>query len=63
MGYSPRGRKESDTTEQLHFLSLSLNSILKQDGVEGKEGVRPGCEQDFYIPPMCMTYLSSGGIF
>ena len=22
MGYSPRGRKESDTTEQLHFLSF-----------------------------------------
>ena len=21
MGYSPRGRKESDTTEQLHFIS------------------------------------------
>ena len=23
MGYSPRGRKESDTTERLHFISLS----------------------------------------
>ena len=23
-GYSPWGRKESDTTERLHFLSLSL---------------------------------------
>ena len=23
MGYSPQGHKESDTTEQLHFLSLS----------------------------------------
>ena len=22
MGYSPRGRKESDTTERLHFLLL-----------------------------------------
>ena len=25
MGYSPWGRKESDTTERLHFLSLSLS--------------------------------------
>ena len=24
MGYSPWGRKELDTTERLHFLSLSL---------------------------------------
>ena len=24
MGYSPQGCKESDTTERLHFLSLSL---------------------------------------
>ena len=24
MGYSPRGHKESDTTEQLHFTSLVL---------------------------------------
>ena len=24
VGYSPWGRKESDTTERLHFLSLSL---------------------------------------
>ena len=26
VGYSPWGRKESDTTERLHFLSLSLDS-------------------------------------
>ena len=25
MGYSPQGRKESDTTEQLHFTSLHFN--------------------------------------
>ena len=41
----------------------SLNSVLKKDRVGGKKGVRPGCEQDFYIPPMCMIYLCSGGIF
>ena len=29
VGYSPQGRKESDTTEQLHFLSLlSLIKIM-----------------------------------
>ena len=27
MGYSPRGRKESDTTEQLHFTCLLLCSL------------------------------------
>ena len=27
VGYSPRGRKESDMTEQLHFLSLSAEEI------------------------------------
>ena len=25
MGYSPRGHKESDTTERLHFTSLHLD--------------------------------------
>ena len=30
MGYSPRGRKESDTTEPLHFTSLQiLNIVIK----------------------------------
>ena len=29
MGYSPWGRKESDTTERLHFLFLSLSMELK----------------------------------
>ena len=28
VGYSPRGRKESDTTELLHFTSLSLFCLL-----------------------------------
>ena len=27
MGYSPRGCKESDTTEQLHFTSLHSTSV------------------------------------
>ena len=31
VGYSPRGRKESDTTERVHFLSLSS----KRDGKPG----------------------------
>ena len=30
MGYSPWGHKESDTTERLHFLSLSLCSSMAQ---------------------------------
>ena len=29
MGYSPWGRKESDTTKWLHFLSLSLGRLVK----------------------------------
>ena len=28
VGYSPRGRKESDTTERLHFLSALLSSLF-----------------------------------
>ena len=27
MGYSPRGRKKSDTTEQLHFTSLQGHTL------------------------------------
>ena len=30
MGYSPSGRKESDTTERLHFTSLHFTSLLSQ---------------------------------
>ena len=29
VGYSPWGRKESDTTERLHSLSLSVHSYLR----------------------------------
>ena len=29
MGYSPWGRKESDATERLHFLSLSVHEIFQ----------------------------------
>ena len=31
MGYSPRGRKESDTTEQLHFHFLLSEFNLESD--------------------------------
>ena len=34
MGYSPRGRKESDTTERLHFTSLP-SSFLRKGFAEG----------------------------
>ena len=30
MGYSPRGRKESDTTERLHWLAMVLALIQKK---------------------------------
>ena len=34
MGYSPWGRKESDTAEQLHFLSLpSLRYTVFRQGL------------------------------
>ena len=29
MGYSPRGRKESDTTERLHFLFFPLSFYIE----------------------------------
>ena len=33
-GYSPWGRKESDTTEQLHFLSLSTNEFWGDTNIQ-----------------------------
>ena len=33
MGYSPRGRKESDTTERLHFQELRREHSPSPDGV------------------------------
>ena len=33
VGYSPRGRKESDTTERLHFHFLSLMSLIAQSWI------------------------------
>ena len=30
VGYSPWGRKESDTTEQLHFHLLSLRAMVRE---------------------------------
>ena len=44
VGYSPWGRKESDTTEQLHFTSLHFTSLqwemsLKGGGIANHVGV------------------------
>ena len=39
MGYSPRGRKETDTTERLHFTSLFISGF--PGGSSGKE---PACQ-------------------
>ena len=39
MGYSPWGLKESDMTEQLHFLSFFLSSE-KEDKEAGEVGQR-----------------------
>ena len=36
MGYNPQGHKESDTTERLHFLSLSFTFMGFPGGLEGK---------------------------
>lgn len=53
----------SEVSQGPRISFCSLNSILKKDGEGGKGGVRPWCEHDFYIPPMCMIYPPSGGIF
>ena len=37
MGHSPQGSKESDTTEQLHFLSLFMGGRGWQQGQCGGE--------------------------
>ena len=36
VGYSPRGRKESDTTERLHFHSFTLQIAEKRREAKGK---------------------------
>ena len=38
VGYSPWGHKELDTTEQLHFLSLSLPGYMTSSGIAGSYG-------------------------
>ena len=52
MGYSPQGRKESDTTEQLHFLSLSGPSS-SGDQVLGEHG----CCKTYRLPCPCRCFL------
>ena len=43
MGYSPRGRKESDTTEQLHLTLASLAAQTVKNLPAGQEtGAIPG---------------------
>ena len=49
MDYSPWGRKESDTTERLHFTTDSKSAVLGC-GV-GSEPVILGKSLDFYWPP------------
>ena len=39
VGYSPQGRKESDTTERLHFTSLHFTSLQETPGVTVKFGL------------------------
>ena len=41
MGYRPRGRKESDTTEQLHFTSAYVHTAGKSHGQRSLAGYRP----------------------
>ena len=50
IGYSPWGSKESDTTERLHFLSLSL---MKSQ--EGKHGKALGLWETSPTPAVCVT--------
>ena len=42
MGYSPRGRKESDMTERLHFLSYSsvTTMLLRSKSTEKKTATK-----------------------
>ena len=51
MGYSPRGRKESDTTERLHSLTHSLLSCRRQRFLS---------EQTVLITPAPETLEGSG---
>ena len=49
MGYSPQGRKESDTTERLHFHSLNKSAVSPFAPCQDKEtGIQ---FSDSPIPP------------
>ena len=52
MGYSPRGRKELDTTEQLHF--TSLHSLQAAYPLLSKERI-----QSFLSHPLIILFSSS----
>ena len=39
MGYSPWGRKESDTTERLHFVSIFSSRIIMRLSLNNVYGV------------------------
>ena len=44
MGYSPRGRKESETTERLHF-----HSYIARDTLLSEPPWKPICPQTYFI--------------
>ena len=52
MGYSPRGRKESDTTERLHFLTFTFFDIL----IAAQE--RPVLQLMLNVVYISLTYLA-----
>ena len=52
VGYSPRGRKESDTTEQLHFRFQVYNSILSLQKVHA-------LILKYFIAKKCQDYCNS----
>ena len=45
VGYSPRGRKESGTTERLHFTSLRTLQGISRDGGAMCKGAVQGDQQ------------------
>ena len=43
MGYSPRGHRESDTTEQLHFHFMMIFTLLQSSGTKPAISLRCAC--------------------
>ena len=59
VGYSPRGRKESDMTEWLHFISLHFRAVLRHTcDINLETRIRSSCHP---LPPLLSWSCQTAG--